>query len=177
MRYGRRRFGRSRSGYVRCSRKSVWRGMQAFSWKACSEMSSARPVGCGRRRLAILAHGPQQALLGRGDWNADALRDIVRDYVVEQLADDGAVLVIAETGFSSRAKRHAEWRGNTLVLQARSRTARSASSLPTFRVMAMRSSTARCIFRRNSPTIQIVWKPHTYLPTLALRPNQSLRRE
>jgi SRSO17 transposase len=25
----------------------------------------------------------QQAILGRGDWDADALRDIVRDYVIE----------------------------------------------------------------------------------------------
>src|SRR6202044_1137424 len=41
----------------------------------------------------------QQAILGRGRWDADAMRDIVRDYVVEQLADDDAVLVIDETGF------------------------------------------------------------------------------
>ena len=33
----------------------------------------------------------QQAILGRGDWDADALRDIVRDYVIEHLADDDAV--------------------------------------------------------------------------------------
>ena len=36
----------------------------------------------------------QQALLGRGRWDADALRDIVRDYVVEHLGDADAVLVI-----------------------------------------------------------------------------------
>jgi SRSO17 transposase len=30
----------------------------------------------------------QQAILGRGRWEADALRDIVRDYVIEHLADD-----------------------------------------------------------------------------------------
>ena len=36
----------------------------------------------------------QQAILGRGNWDADALRDIVRDYVVEHLAHDDAVLVI-----------------------------------------------------------------------------------
>src|SRR3979411_2042527 len=41
----------------------------------------------------------QQAILGRMDWDADALRDIVRDYVIEHLADDDAVLVIDETGF------------------------------------------------------------------------------
>jgi SRSO17 transposase len=41
----------------------------------------------------------QQAILGRGSWDADALRDIVRDYALETLADPDAVLVIDETGF------------------------------------------------------------------------------
>ncbi len=36
----------------------------------------------------------QQAILGRGRWDADVLRDIVRDYALEALADDDAVLVI-----------------------------------------------------------------------------------
>src|SRR4051794_36279855 len=39
----------------------------------------------------------QQAILGRGRWDADALRDIVREYVIEHLADEGAVLVVDET--------------------------------------------------------------------------------
>src|SRR5260221_7816966 len=38
----------------------------------------------------------QQAILGRGDWDADALRDIVHDYVI--------VLVIDETGFLKQGK-------------------------------------------------------------------------
>ena len=46
----------------------------------------------------------QQAILGRGDWDADALRDIVRDYIIEHLADDDAVLVIDETGFLKQGK-------------------------------------------------------------------------
>jgi len=46
----------------------------------------------------------QQALLGRGRWDADALRDIVRDYVVETLADPEAVLVLDETGFLKQGK-------------------------------------------------------------------------
>lgn len=41
----------------------------------------------------------QQAILGRASWDADALRDIVRDYALEALADPEAVLVIDETGF------------------------------------------------------------------------------
>src|SRR4029077_14012623 len=46
----------------------------------------------------------QQAILGCRDWDADGLRDIVRDYVVEDLADDNAVLVIAATGFLKQGK-------------------------------------------------------------------------
>src|ERR1700746_514566 len=46
----------------------------------------------------------QQAILGRRDWDADAVRDIVRDYVIEHLADDDAVLVIDETGFLKQGK-------------------------------------------------------------------------
>src|SRR5947209_16498846 len=46
----------------------------------------------------------QQAILGRRDWDADGLRDIVRDYVIEHLADDDAVLVIDETGFLKQGK-------------------------------------------------------------------------
>src|SRR5271157_18192 len=46
----------------------------------------------------------QQAILGRGRWDADALRDIVREYALGTLADETAVLVIAETGFLKQGK-------------------------------------------------------------------------
>lgn len=46
----------------------------------------------------------QQAILGRGRWNADNLRDIVRDYALEALADDDAVLVLDETGFLKQGR-------------------------------------------------------------------------
>jgi SRSO17 transposase len=46
----------------------------------------------------------QQAILGRGRWDADALRDIVREYVVETLAEPDAVLVVDETGFLKQGK-------------------------------------------------------------------------
>ncbi|HYH47801.1 MAG TPA: IS701 family transposase [Thermoanaerobaculia bacterium] len=46
----------------------------------------------------------QQAILGRGRWEADDLRDVVRDYALETLADPGAVLVIDETGFLKQGK-------------------------------------------------------------------------
>jgi SRSO17 transposase len=46
----------------------------------------------------------QQAILGRGRWEADALRDVVREYVLESLAEQDAVLVIDETGFLKQGK-------------------------------------------------------------------------
>ncbi len=45
-----------------------------------------------------------QAILGRGRWDADALRDIVRAYAVETLAEPDAVLVVDETGFLKQGK-------------------------------------------------------------------------
>ena len=94
---------RSRNGYVRYSIKIVLRGMQACFSRVCSEMSNAKPVGCGRRQLAILALGGNKQSWGAGlgcGWPAD----IVRDYVIEHLADDDAVLVIDETGFLKQGK-------------------------------------------------------------------------
>ena len=41
----------------------------------------------------------QQAVLGRSVWDADALREVVRECVLETLSSPDAVLVIDETGF------------------------------------------------------------------------------
>jgi SRSO17 transposase len=46
----------------------------------------------------------QQAILGRTHWDAEALRDVVRNDVVETLASPEAVLVIDETGFLKQGK-------------------------------------------------------------------------
>jgi SRSO17 transposase len=56
--------------------------MQACFWKACSEYEQ-RKTGWMRAEAAG-DPGPwrQQAILGRRDWDADGLRDIVRDYVI-----------------------------------------------------------------------------------------------
>jgi len=40
-----------------------------------------------------------QRLLATADWDPDLVRDDLRGYVVEQLGDPGAVLVVDETGF------------------------------------------------------------------------------
>jgi SRSO17 transposase len=46
----------------------------------------------------------QQALLGRALWDADALRDVVSDFVVETLSEPDAVLVLDETGFLKQGR-------------------------------------------------------------------------
>jgi SRSO17 transposase len=48
-----------------------------------------------------------QRLLNHADWDADAVRDDLRDYVVEHLGDDAAVLVVDETGFLKKGTKSA----------------------------------------------------------------------
>ncbi len=76
------------------------RHRRTASSTGCWATNVARPDGCARRRLAWR----QQAILGRGRWDAEALRDIVRDYAIDHLGTDDAVLVIDETGFLKQGK-------------------------------------------------------------------------
>lgn len=48
-----------------------------------------------------------QHLLGRADWNPDVLRDRLREYVTDYLADREAVGVIDETGFLKKGRQSA----------------------------------------------------------------------
>src|SRR3712207_6764755 len=51
-----------------------------------------------------------QHLLGRANWDADLVRDDLRDYVIEHLGDDesvllGSVLIVDETGFIKKGQK------------------------------------------------------------------------
>jgi SRSO17 transposase len=48
-----------------------------------------------------------QRLLNHAEWNADAVRDDLRDYVMEHLGEDAAVLVVDETGFLKKGSKSA----------------------------------------------------------------------
>src|SRR3954454_22205424 len=48
-----------------------------------------------------------QRLLNHAAWDADAVRDDLREYVMEYLGDDAAVLVIDETGFLKKGSKSA----------------------------------------------------------------------
>jgi len=68
------------------------------SWTLAEQAGEAIPDG-------------MQRLLMSADWDADAVRDDVRDYVVEHLApragDPGGVLVVDETGFLKKGTKSA----------------------------------------------------------------------
>lgn len=55
-------------------------------WQLAQWMGEATPDGV-------------QHLLERAQWDADAARDVLRQYVLEQLGDEEAVLIVDETGF------------------------------------------------------------------------------
>jgi SRSO17 transposase len=56
------------------------------SWQLAEHAGEATPDG-------------MQRLVATADWDPDLVRDDLRAYVVEQLGDPGAVLVVDETGF------------------------------------------------------------------------------
>jgi SRSO17 transposase len=60
----------------------------------------------------------QQAILGRGRWDADGLRDIVRDYVVENLATDDAVVVMRPEACRPKSRSGGLIEGALLTLAA-----------------------------------------------------------
>lgn len=74
-------------------------------------------------------HGLQH-LLSRAKWDADAVRDDIRGFVVEQLRDDEAVLVVDETGDLKKGTHTVAVQRRTPALPDASKTARSPSTSP-----------------------------------------------
>ncbi len=64
------------------------------SWTLAERAGEASPDG-------------MQRLLMSADWDADAVRDDVRGYVVEHLGDRAGVLVVDETGFVKKGTKSA----------------------------------------------------------------------
>jgi SRSO17 transposase len=63
-------------------------------WQLAEHAGEARPDG-------------MQRLLGSASWDADLVRDDLRAYILEQLDDPQAILVIDETSFPKRGKKSA----------------------------------------------------------------------
>ena len=62
------------------------------SWQLAEQAGDKSPYGI-------------QHLLGRATWDADAVRDDLRAYVVEHLGDSEGVLIVDETGFLKKGER------------------------------------------------------------------------
>src|SRR5215472_7542864 len=63
-------------------------------WQIAEELGERGPRGI-------------QRLLGEGDWDEEAVRDDLREYVVEHLGEEHGVLVVDETGFVKKGKKSA----------------------------------------------------------------------
>ncbi|HET8853233.1 MAG TPA: IS701 family transposase [Ktedonobacteraceae bacterium] len=63
-------------------------------WQLAEHAGEARPDG-------------KQRLLSSASWDADLVRDDLRTYILEQLGDPQAILVIDETSFPKRGKKSA----------------------------------------------------------------------
>jgi SRSO17 transposase len=77
--------------YLRCLLGAVER---KNGWQLAEAAGEATPDG-------------MQRLLAAADWDADAVRDDLRGYVVEHLSDPDAVLVVDETGFLKKGTKSA----------------------------------------------------------------------
>lgn len=63
-------------------------------WQLAEYLGDERPYGV-------------QHLLGRADWDADAVRDDLRSYTLDHLADPDGVLIVDETGFLKKGAKSA----------------------------------------------------------------------
>ena len=83
------------------------------SWQMAEAIGEARPRGV-------------QHLLNDAHWDADAVRDDLREYVLEHLGDEGSgVLIVDETGFLKKGEKSVGVaRQATRARRARGRTAR-----------------------------------------------------
>jgi SRSO17 transposase len=63
-------------------------------WQLAEQAGDASPYG-------------MQHVLGRAQWDADAVRDDLQAYVIEHLADPNGVLIVDETGFIKKGSKSA----------------------------------------------------------------------
>ena len=146
--------GAKGAGAFPCSRRSALQRRRGSFWTDLLERASARKTGWMRAEAAG-DFGPwrQQAILGRGQWDADTLRDIVREYALETLADETAVLVIDETGFLKQGKASCGVSRQYTGSAGKITNCQMVRSLPTCRAMAMPSSIVGFICQRSGRTI------------------------
>lgn len=90
----------------RFSRSDLRQRLEQFLRGLLSQIGRKNSWQLAEATGAETPHGFQR-LLGRARWNADDVRDDLRDYVVEHLGDEQAVLIVDETGFLKKGTKSA----------------------------------------------------------------------
>jgi SRSO17 transposase len=93
-----------------------------------------------------------QRLLNHARWDADQVRDDLRDYVVEHLGDPGGVLVVDETGFLKKGTKSAGVKRQYSGTAGRIENCQVGVLWPTPARVGTRSSTGSCTCPRAGPT-------------------------
>ena len=136
-RFGRRDLRRRAVGYLRGLMGRVER---KNSWQLAEAAGDATPHGL-------------QRLLGRARWDADAVRDDLRAYVVEHLGEPEGVLIVDETGFLKKGTKSAGVARQYSGTAGRIENCQVGVFLAYRSGAAPRSSTGPCTCPRSGPTI------------------------
>ena len=110
------------------------------SWQLAEVAGDARPYGL-------------QHLLGRANWDADLVRDDLRDYVIEHLGDDENVLIVDETGFIKKGDKSVGVKRQYTGTAGKTENCQVGVSYLTLLVGGKLSSTGSCTCPRSGPRI------------------------
>ena len=129
-------------------------------WQLAEHASEVTPAG-------------MQRMLTRARWDPDALRDDVRDYVVEQLGDPGGVLVVDETGFLKKGTKSAGVQRQYSGTAGRIENCQVGVFLAYASPRGGRWWTGSCTCPRSGPATSTAVPRRMCRPGSALRPSRS----
>ncbi|MFL5881832.1 MAG: transposase [Actinomycetota bacterium] len=114
-----------------------------------------------------------QRLMATADWDPDLVRDDLRSYVVEQLGDPGAVLVVDETGFLKKGTTSVGVQRQYSGTAGKVDTASWGCSWPRPAARGGRSSTGNGTYPRHGPRIGRGARPPGCLSRSSSGPSRS----
>ena len=132
-------------------------------WQLAERAGEATPTG-------------MQRVLSGSHWDADAVRDDLRAYVVEHLGDPEAVLVIDETGFLKKGSKSAGVARQYSGTAGRTENCQIGSSWPMPARRGRRFWIGRCICPRPGSTMRRGGRRRGFRPRSGLPPRVIWRR-
>jgi len=130
------------------------------SWQLAEVRGDATPYGF-------------QHVLRRAPWEPEAVRDELRRYVLQQLGDREAVLVLDETGFLKKGRTRPVWRGHRVGPRGGSSIARVGSCWATPVPWARPCWIANALCPRSGPRTAPAAGGRAFRTRAGLRPNRS----